>query len=236
MLSVIIPTREERDNIEPILRRLSAVRSALDEPMEVLVVDHGSQDGTAACAADVLSREGLDGQVIADDGPRDLIRAVLVGARAARGERIAVMDADLSHPPELLPQLLQAVRAGSRVAVASRYVAGGGVEDWPPARRMLSHAGRWLARPLVPVHDATSGYFVCEAPLLRSLAAGRGGFKILLELLVRQNVRSIREVPYVFKDRQRGTSKLSRRVMWLYMGQLGRLYGHRLGAGAASDG
>ena len=228
MLSVIIPTREERDNIEPLLMRLSAVRASLGEPLEVLVIDHGSQDGTASCAAEILAREQL-GRVIEDAGPRDLIRAVLVGAQAARGERLAVMDADLSHPPELLPELARAVRAGSRVAVASRYVEGGRVADWPPARRILSHAGRLLARPLVPVHDATSGYFVCDAPLLRSLAAGHGGFKILLELLVRQRVREVREVPYVFRDRQRGASKLSRRVLWLYVGQLGRLYGHRLG-------
>ena len=227
MLSVIIPTYRERQNLEPLLSRLHAVRTSLSEPLEVLIVDGGSDDGTAAHARTLLSPLAL-GRVIERDGRADLAQAVLHGVREARGDLIGVMDADLSHPPELLAALVRAVRSGSEVAIASRYVRGGRAVGWPWSRRILSRAGNLLARPLVPVRDATSGYFVADAALLRSLTHQARGFKVLLEFLVQARVQRIQEVPYEFIERAHGTSKLSPRVLWLYLRQLGRLYRGRL--------
>ncbi|MBI4342073.1 MAG: polyprenol monophosphomannose synthase [Candidatus Omnitrophica bacterium] len=226
MVSLIIPTYRERENLEPLLERLALVRASLGEPLEVLIVDSDSEDGTAACAQSLLARLQL-GRLIEHPRGQGLARAVMSGVGQASGDLIGVMDADLSHPPELLPALAAAVRAGSEVAVASRYVSGGGAVNWPRSRRLLSRVGNRLARPLVPVADATSGYFVCRAALVRGLAVHPRGFKILLEILVQGDVRRAREIPYVFTDRRRGSSKLDAHALLAYLVQLGRLYWSR---------
>lgn len=223
MLSLIIPTYEERDNLEPLLTRVQSVRRDLGEPLEVLIVDHHSQDGTGDRARQLMGRL-VEGRVIQLTEGRGLARAVIHGIREASGDLIGVMDADLSHPPELLPTLVRAVRAGKTIAVASRYAPGGGVVDWSWRRQILSRAANAMARPLVPVADATSGYFVCQAGFVKSLALSAQGFKILLEILVHGYVRDVCEVPYVFRNRVRGASKLDGRVMWRYLKQLARLY------------
>ncbi len=226
MVTIIIPSYNERANMPPLLERLEAVRPQLAEPLEVLVVDGGSPDGTAREAQRLLGARG-GGRVIVLPGCRDLSAAVARGAQEASGDALGVMDADLSHPPELLVQMLPALRSGADVVVASRYVAGGGVADWPWLRRLLSRMANGLARPLVPIADATSGYFLCRSELLRGTAASSRGFKILLELLATTRVRQVREIPYVFTDRARGRSKLGWKVTGWYVLQLMRLYGSR---------
>jgi len=227
MLSVVIPTYNERDALGELLPRLAAVRSRLTEGLEVVVVDDQSSDGTPDMAEQFLNREAL-GRVIRRDGPRDLSHAVMAGIRSATGDLIGVMDADLSHPPELLPALVSAVRSGCEVAIASRYVQGGGITNWRWTRRLLSRIGNLIARPLVPVADATSGYFVGESTLLKTLTLRPRGFKILLEMLVKGCIHRIQEIPYVFVDRVTGRSKLKGHVLWLYGVQLVSLYLHRL--------
>ncbi|PIQ83292.1 MAG: hypothetical protein COV75_08310, partial [Candidatus Omnitrophica bacterium CG11_big_fil_rev_8_21_14_0_20_63_9] len=155
MLSVIVPTYNERENVEPLVRRLLAVRALLREPLEVLIADSASPDGTARAADGLLRPEQL-GRALVISGPSNLCRAVTEGVRQAQGDLVAVMDADLSHPPELLPALVAAVRHGAEIAIASRYVAGGGIAKWPRTRRSLSWMGNLMARPLVGVRDATS--------------------------------------------------------------------------------
>jgi len=226
MVSVVVPTYNERDNIEQLLSRLAAVRASLREPLEVLVVDDCSPDGTSAYAQTLLAHFGL-GRVIEREGARDLTLAVLHGVSHAKGNLIGVMDADLSHPPELLPILVQAVRSGYEVAIASRYVPGGRVLHWPWSRRILSRVGNLMAWPLVSVADANSGYFVAEAQLLQTLPSTSTGFKIFLEILVRGHVHRVQEVPYVFANRLRGTSKLDRRILQRYLAQLWHLYRYR---------
>lgn len=227
MLSLIIPTYRERENIVPLLERIRAVASTLGEPLEVLIVDNGSDDGTGELASQVVGQQ-IPGRVVECDQPVGLAGAVLVGIRQAQGDVIGVMDADLSHPPELLPELIRAVRAGSQVAVASRYVSGGRIMNWPWKRRVLSRIGNLLARPLIHMTDATSGYFVFQRSLMHALLLQTRGFKILLELLVRGDVRVVQEIPYVFQDRLRGSSKLGAWTLWCYVVQLSQLYLCRL--------
>ena len=233
MVSVVIPTYHEAETIGPLLVRLSAVRRRLPEALEVLVVDDRSTDGTPDVARRVLTAEAL-GRVIDRTGPRDLAQSVMEGVRHAQGDLIGVMDADLSHPPELLPALVGAVRAGREIAIASRSVSGATVLNWPWKRRVLSRLGNLLARPLVPVADATSGYFVCQAQLVKSLTPDARGFKILLEILVRGGVQRVQEVPYAFTDRVHGSSKLAARTMWRYLIQLIQLYRFRVSHPRAS--
>lgn len=226
MVSIVIPTFNERESLQALWPRLAAVRRHLDEPLEVLVVDDRSTDGTQELAEQALQADGM-GRLIRRDGARDLAQSVMEGVRHARGDVIGVMDADLSHPPELLPALLQAVRSGADVAVASRYVPGGGIAQWSSVRRLLSWSANAMARPLVGVRDATSGYFLAHATLWRALLQAPYGFKILLELLACGQPHRVQEIPYLFVDRAHGRSKLRRRVLWRYAAQLGRLYKNR---------
>ena len=227
LVSVIVPTYREQDNIEPLLMRLAAVVPQVGGRLEILVVDNDSEDGTVERARAVFSRIPV-GRVIESGRQGGLAEAVFVGIQQARGEIVAVMDADLSHPPELLPALVEQVRAGAEIAVASRYVRAGGIRDWPWSRRMLSRVGTSLVRPLVPVSDATSGYFAARADVLRRLTHPPQGFKILLEILVQLRLRRVREVPYLFTDRRAGVSKLGAKIVWLYGCQVIRLYGTRV--------
>jgi dolichol-phosphate mannosyltransferase len=138
------------------------------------------------------------------------------------------MDADLSHPPDVLARLLQALGAyGADLAIGSRYIPGGGTKNWPFVRLAMSRLACLLARPITAAHDATSGYFLIRREAVRDVEIAAGGFKICLELLVRGRVRSIVEVPYEFVDRAAGESKMSWREAAGYFRQLGALWGHR---------
>lgn len=226
MLSVVIPTYNEGQGIEELLSRLAAVQTLVPGGLEVLLVDDRSTDGTAEAAEAYFARAPV-GRVIRRQGPRDLSQAVLEGVRQARGQWTAVMDGDLSHPPELLPALVDAVRAGREMAIASRYVQRRPTPNWSWSRRWLSRIGNLLVRPLVPVRDATSGYFVAETAWLNRLGVSPRGFKILLEILVRGCVHRVQEVPYAFAERRYGASKLGWRTLWAYLAQVGRLYLYR---------
>lgn len=139
------------------------------------------------------------------------------------------MDADLQHPPELLPELWKALEAGngSDLAVASRYVRPDGLRDWNPVRRLLSRLGTrmiesWL-RPVTPVRDPLSGFFLVRRAAIAGVTLQPEGFKILLEILVKGSIRSAAEVPFRFGMRQTGRSKASLKVGWEYLSLLWRL-------------
>jgi dolichol-phosphate mannosyltransferase len=134
------------------------------------------------------------------------------------------MDADLSHPPAVLPDLIGAINQGSLLAVGSRYVPGGGVVNWPLKRRFVSRVSCLLARPLTAVKDATSGFFAFRREVIEGVRLNPWGFKIGLEIYVKaRHQGKIKEVPFVFTDRRAGESKLSGKVMGLYLKQLWNL-------------
>lgn len=220
-LSLVVPTYNERESIEPFLARLLAAAERLPLESEILVVDDDSPDGTAAAAGAAL---GSRGRVIVRRGQRGLATAVLTGFREARGEILGVLDADGSHPPERLPELLAPLLSEEAdIAVASRYVPGGGTPDWSRARLVLSRAANLLARIVTPVRDATSGYFLLRRSVVADAPLSPAGFKIALEILVKGRYAACREVPYVFRDRQAGRSKMSPATCAGFLWQLGRL-------------
>ena len=234
--SVVVPTLNEADNIDPLLTRLSA----LDLPagsFEVIFVDDGSSDGTPE---KVRAWEGHDARLrvrlLERREKPDLTRSILAGVALARGDVIVVMDADLSHPPERLPALVAPVLNRSHdVAVGSRYVPGGSTVGWPLHRQWLSRIGGWLARPLCDVNDATSGFFAFRRELSSAIAERARGYKILLELLMAgQGKLRVVEVPICFHDRTRGTSKLSFFHQWTYLQRLMTLAGGTVSVGTAS--
>lgn len=225
-LTMVIPTYNERDRLADLVRALfeAAAPAALD--LEVVVVDDNSPDGTGAVADELAARYRM--QVVHRSGKLGLGTAVVAGFDVAMAETLGVMDADFSHPPRLVPAMLAVFRAtAADVLVASRYIPGGSTPNWPFKRRLLSRVGCLLARPLSPIRDAASGFFLIRRSIARGVAIKAGGFKICLELIVRGAPARLVEMPYRFEDRELGESKMSLREAAGYLVQLRDLY--RLG-------
>ncbi|MCG3127324.1 MAG: Polyprenol monophosphomannose synthase [Phycisphaerae bacterium] len=225
--SIVVPTYNERENLAPLARRVFA--SVLPADAELLIVDDNSPDGTADVAAALAAEYPVRCHV--RHGQRGLATAVIAGMRAARGTRIVVMDADLSHPPEMIPTLLAALDADDvQMAIGSRFVPGGRVDlHWPLHRRLNSLLGRLLARPLTPVRDMMSGFFAVRRADVDLERLAPVGYKIALELIVRQHWTRVVELPISFSDRLAGKTKLSAAEQLRYLRHLARLYAYVLG-------
>lgn len=225
-VSVIVPTYNERDNLPPLAERIFAQLDPRET--ELLIVDDGSPDGTAAVAETL--RERFPVRCIVRRGTRGLATAVVRGLAEARGRLCVVMDADLSHPPEALPRLIATLdNADVQMCIGSRFVPGASVDlHWPLHRRVISRIGRLLARPLTPVRDMVAGFFCVRRADLRLERLSPIGYKIALELIVRHGWTRIVEVPITFTDRAAGRTKLSATEQLRYLRHLARLYRYKL--------
>lgn len=228
MLSIIVPTYNERANIEALLERVTRALASVRH--ELIVIDD-STDGTdavvAACAARYPNLT-----LVHREGRRGLATAAVEGIRRASGDAICVLDADLQHPPETIPVLLEALGwADADVAVASRNAPGGGYEAFAVARRLASRMATLLAQALLSrarlVSDPMSGFFVFRRRVVDGVTLRPLGYKILLEILVRGRLSRVVEVPYRFQARGGGASKLTWRQQWEYLRHLVRLLGVR---------
>ncbi len=230
-VTVVVPTYNERENLAPLAQRLFATLDPHNA--ELLIVDDNSPDGTAAVAEQLALTWPV--RTVVRTAERGLATAVIAGMLAARGEIVVVMDADLSHPPERVPALLDALRDPQvQMAIGSRFVPGGAVDlQWPWYRRLNSFVGRLLARPLTPVRDMMSGFFAVRRAELRLEGLHPIGYKIALELIVRHGWTRVVEVPITFADRSAGRTKLNMAEQLRYLRHLGRLYGFVLGGGWA---
>lgn len=229
-VSIIVPTYCEAPNIRPLTERTCAALAKAGLSGEIVFADDRSPDGTADAVRALQSEFPV--RVIERDGIRSLAAAVLDGFAAARGEVFVVMDADLSHPPEVLADIVRPIADNKAdMVIGSRYVERGATMHWPWWRRLNSAVATWLAAPLVrraAVHDPMSGYFCLHR---RTWQAARDlspiGYKIGLELLVKADCRRIVEVPITFADRAAGRSKLTAREQMRYLRHLRRLYAFR---------
>jgi len=216
-VSVIIPTYNEKDNIVPLVERLS--RAFANHQYEILIVDDNSQDGTAEIASTLADKYPV--KVMVRTQERGLATAVLYGFKYARGNIIGVMDADLQHPPEINSQLLKAVENGADMAVASRYIPGGGCPNWGLSRRIISKGASALAHLFLPstrqVKDPMSGFFMFNRDGIEKTVFNPLGYKILLEMLVMGQFRKVVEVPFIFEDRSTGSSKMKARQQIDYL-------------------
>jgi dolichol-phosphate mannosyltransferase len=184
-------------------------------------VDDGSPDGTADLAEGLGKTHPLT--VVRRPGKAGLASAVVAGFKAARGDTLLVMDADLSHPPEVAPKLADAVAAGADLAVGSRYVSGGGIEDWPMRRQIVSRVACLMGNVLVPVRDSTSGFFALRRSVIEGVKLNPIGFKIGFEVMARGRYKKVVEIPYTFRDREHGASKFGQREIFQYVKQLGQV-------------
>ena len=215
---VVLPTYDEAENIETVLRR---VRFVVPDA-HILVVDDSSPDGTAELAEDV-ARELGSISVLRRPRPDGLGAAYRAGFRWGldRGYEVLVeMDSDLSHDPLVLPELLDAVAGGADLAIGSRYVAGGGTQDWPWLRRLISRTGCRYAQHMLrlPARDSTSGFRAYRAVALRAavldeVRANGYGFQVEMTYRVARAGGRITEVPIEFRDRVAGSSKMSSRIV-----------------------
>jgi dolichol-phosphate mannosyltransferase len=226
-LALVIPTLREAENIGGLLRHVRSVLDPLDFPYEILVVDDDSSDGTGDVVAAIALEDPRVRLLVRKDAT-GLSGAILYGWQHTDASIVGVMDADLQHPPELLPQLLSAIRDGRDMAIGSRYTPGGETGTWNPVRKLLSSAAVWATWPLqkrrLRAKDPMSGFFMVRAECLNQIQFQSSGFKLLLEILVRGRIQSVAEVPFAFGSRYRGASKANFKVGWDYALLLARLY------------
>jgi dolichol-phosphate mannosyltransferase len=224
---LIIPTFREAENIRALLQRLGEVRASSLPDLEVIIVDDDSDDGLAT-VVDELALPWL--RLMVRRGERGLSTAVLAGMRAASSKIVAVMDADLSHPPEKLPDLIACIENGADMAIGSRYAPGGSTEArWSIWRWINSRVATVLALPFTSVHDPMSGFFALPHESLdRAGPLCPLGYKIGLELIVKCRCRRIDEIPIDFRERERGRSKLTVRQQALYLRHVLRLLRWRI--------
>lgn len=236
-LALVIPTYHEAGNILVLIDR---VRAALDPAgirYEILVVDDDSRDGIVELVSAIAQTDPLV-RILVRKGERGLSGAILHGWQRTGAEILGVMDADLQHPPELLPALFAAILEGRDLAIGSRYAKGGNPGVRNPARRLVSSAAVWATWPLqhkgLRARDPISGFFMVRRSCLDGLLFQKSGFKLLLEILLRGRVRSIQEIPFTFGRRHAGQSKAGIKVAMNYLALLSRLYRERYAQGEPS--
>ncbi len=220
MLSVIIPTYNERANIGLLIPRLEKV---LQRKHEILVVDDNSPDGTASVVEE-LSRKFPSVKLVRRSRKEGLSTAVAAGVAAAKGDSIVVMDADLSHPPEFVPFLAAALEEAD-IAIGSRLMKGGRVETWPLHRKAVSKGAELLARIVLGVKstDPLSGFFAIRKDVFQKTRIRTKGYKIMVNVLADNPRLRIKEIPYVFRDRHAGKTKLGIGEAITYLLDLARI-------------
>ncbi len=223
--SLVIPTYNECKNVKSIVEQLSRLLDGIiPGDYELIVVDDDSPDRTWEVAMS-MTTEYPQLRVMRREDERGLSTAVIRGWQASRGEVLGVIDADLQHPPETLLQLLAEIQRGADLAAASRHVAEGGVSDWSVIRRVLSRGAQTIGLIILPgvvgrVSDPMSGYFMVRRSCIAGKTMNPAGYKILIEVLGRGNIRWIGEVGYVFQERQEGESKVTSKQYIEYLRHL----------------
>ncbi len=229
-ISIIIPTYNESKNIRGILEH---IQKSIPKNLkaETIVVDDNSPDLTAKIAEDyfhsikektthtisVIKRKAKDG----------LSSAILNGIQQATGNTILVMDSDFSHPPSVIPKMIETLKQTKcDIVIASRYVKGGSIQGWPLKRKLMSKIATLIAkRGLgIPSKDPMSGFFLFKKNIISGLKFDAIGYKMLLEILVKTKGVKIQEVPYTFTDRQQGDSKLGASTVLDYCKSVWKLY------------
>ncbi len=229
-VTIVVPTYREAENIPILAERLFAALAAANLSGEMLIVDDDSRDGTVESVDSLAKTYPI--RLITRVGERGLSSAVVRGFTEANYDLLLCMDADLSHPPEAVPEMLRRITVdGAAFCIGSRYVEGGTTkEDWGLLRHVNSWGATLLAKPLTNARDPMAGFFCLRRSTFdRAVSAGLNpiGYKIALEIAVKAGCAVISEVPIEFSDRLHGTSKLSLKQQLLYLKHLLHLYRFR---------
>lgn len=229
-LSIIVPTYNESQNI---VRMLDSIAETLSpyKGSEIIVVDDNSPDGTAEMAkshAKIIStKKKIRIEIISRNGKFGLSSAIIKGVQYASGDFLVIMDGDFSHPPQVIPSIIQALQDSNYdIVIASRYVKGGSIIGWPFKRRLMSKGATKIAQYGlgIDVKDPVSGFFAFRRDIISGLKFDAIGYKMLLEILVKTKGARVKEIPYTFTNRRIGASKLDANVMFDYLRAVLRLY------------
>ncbi len=242
-LSIVIPTYNEAENI---VLLLESINSNIGKGIhaEIIVVDDNSPDGTGAIMDNYIKNNGfaqnevnINIKVIHRKQKTGLIQAILEGVSFAKGKQVLIMDADFSHPPEIIPKIIETLQKNDDcIVIASRYTNGGSINGWTLKRRLISLGANHIARHSLKVSDVKdpmSGFFAFPRKLIQNTHFDTKGYKILLELLVKERPAKIIEIPYAFSDRKFGKSKMNRRIILEFLQAVWQLY--RYGKNADSN-
>jgi dolichol-phosphate mannosyltransferase len=225
MISIVSPTYNESENIRLLIERISQVMSG--RKYEIIVVDDNSSDGTVEIVKELSKKYPV--KVLVRNGKLGLASAILTGFEHAKGNIIGVIDADLQHPPEYLLEFVKTIeKGGYDIVLGSRYTDGGGIDGWTRKRLLTSKVAILLAKPLVKgVKDPMSGFFFLKRSVIEGVRLNPTGYKLGLEILVKGRYRRLREIPYTFKQRRNGSSKLNKSEILSYLRLLKGLYMHK---------
>jgi dolichol-phosphate mannosyltransferase len=256
-LSVIIPTYNESENIIHLLESvIEKIPPSLSS--EIIIVDDNSPDRTGELVENYsqkIQKENIgvressltkhrpqghgnltsNGQthfsvsVLHRDEKKGLVSAIVEGMKSSKGQYILVMDADLSHSPDVVPKMVEELTShGADIVVASRYASGGSIIGWPFKRRLISKGAVKLAKYSLrlnkQVTDPMSGFFALKRHIIDNVKIDSAGYKILLEILVKSADATVKEIPYTFTNRRSGKSKLDNAVIWDYVKAVYHLY------------
>lgn len=224
-LSIIIPTYNERENVQVITQRIKTALANTAICYEIWFIDD-SKDNTPDILAQ-LAQEYPQVNYLHRENGRGLGTAVVEGFARAKAQYIIVMDADLQHPPELLPLMIEKLQAGCEVVVPSRFVPGGSDGGLNPLRKLVSWTARVLGqlalKRLRNISDCTGGYFGLHKKVIEQVNLDPIGWKILMEVLIKGNYNQVCEIPYGFVDRHAGDSKMSLKEQWNYLHHIAKL-------------
>ena len=224
-LSIIVPTYNEGENTITLVEKIIAALEPLDYYYEIIFVDDSSDETPAILES--LSRKHRQVCFHHRPGERGLGTAVVKGFQLAAGKYLLVMDADLQHPPELIPVILKRLEEGTQLVIPSRFVQGGDDSSLNIPRKLVSWVARILARGLLkrvrPVKDCTGGYFALHSKVIDNVELKPIGWKILIEIIVKGHYTKTLEIPYKFRVRKTNLSKMSYREQYNYLKHLAAL-------------
>jgi len=229
-VSIIIPTYNESQNILNILKSIGEI---IPKHIfaETIVVDDNSPDGTGKIVEDYLKNvkkiAGYSINIIHRTAKNGLSSAILSGIQNAAGDTIVVMDSDLSHPPQIIPKMIETLKQYQcDIVVASRYITGGKINGWNKRRKLISKVATIIAKKGLGVktNDPMSGFFAFKKGILKELNFDAIGYKLLLEILVKKRELNVKEIPYTFQNRTFGSSKLNLFTITDYMKSVWKLY------------
>ncbi len=225
-LGIIVPTYNERENVRTMVERISAALSGRDIQYEIWFIDD-SRDDTPVVLEELASQYPDTVRYVHREEARGLATAVVEGFHRSQAEHLVVMDADLQHPPEVLPVLVERLEEGIDVVIPSRFVPGGSDGGLSTLRKVVSWTARTLGRialkRLRHISDCTGGFFGVRRKVVEGVELSPIGWKILMEVLVKGHYETVHEIPYQFEDRSAGQSKMSLREQWNYLHHLGRM-------------
>jgi dolichol-phosphate mannosyltransferase len=229
-ISIIIPTYNESQNI---LHILKSIKDNLPKNFvtQAIVVDDNSPDGTGKLVEDYLKNikkmANYTIEIIHRKAKDGLGSAILKGIQHAKGDTIVVMDSDFSHPPQIIPKLIESIKKYQYdIAVASRYIKGGKIQGWSLKRKTMSKFATLIAKKGLGIDtkDPMSGFFAFKRNIIKGLNIDAIGYKFLLEILVKTKDVNIKEIPYTFQDREFGSSKVSIKTIFDYFRSVWKLY------------